>query len=279
MRKIIVFLSGVCLCAAIAADRAAASPAEAIRQAVAAAHLKRDGAKPEACSFLSIGCNQTVNAALGSSGCALSDGQLSDLYAFNGITGTTVTATLTSADFPPFLDLLDPSDNSAGDDGEPVVATVSGTLYATGQWVLGVTNFNEFLQTGNYTLSLQCSSGGGAGACSADGNTLCLNSNRFKVTATYNAGASGSGQAHAVSMTDDTGYLWFFASNNVETVIKLIDGCGTGGHYWVFAGGLTNVNVVITVTDTQTGAMRTYSNPQGTVFQPIQDTAAFASCP
>jgi hypothetical protein len=29
----------------------------------------------------------------------------------------------------------------------------------------------------------------------------------------------------------------------------MIDGCGLNGHYWVFAGGLTNVKVVLTVTD------------------------------
>jgi hypothetical protein len=47
----------------------------------------------------------------------------------------------------------------------------------------------------------------------------------------------------------------------------------------VFAGGPTDVNVVITVTDTQTGATKTYTNPQRTAFRPIQDTSAFASCP
>ena len=45
------------------------------------------------------------------------------------------------------------------------------------------------------------------------------------------------------------------------------------------AGGLTDVNVVLTVTDTMTGLVRTYVNPQGTAFQPIQDTSAFATCP
>ena len=55
-------------------------------------------------------------------------------------------------------------------------------------------------------------------------------------------------------------------------------GCSFNSRYWVFAGGLTNVNVVMTITDTQTGAVRTYTNPQVTAFQPIQDTSAFP-CP
>jgi hypothetical protein len=39
------------------------------------------------------------------------------------------------------------------------------------------------------------------------------------------------------------------------------------------------VNVVLTVTDTQTGTVKTYVNPQATPFPAIQDTDAFAVCP
>jgi hypothetical protein len=79
-------------------------------------------------------------------------------------------------------------------------------------------------------------------------------------------------------LTSDTGSFWFFSPTNVETVVKVLDGCGVDSSFWVFAGGLTNVDVVMTVTDTQTGAVRTYTNPQGSAFLPIQDTAAFAAC-
>ncbi len=118
-------------------------------------------------------------------------------------------------------------------------------------------------------------SGAGAGPCVAGPNVLCLNGSRFSVTASFQS-PSGSGTATAVPLTGDTGYFWFFSSNNVEVVIKVVDGRAVNNRFWVFAGGLTNVNVVITVTDTQTGATQTYINPQGTAFQPIQDTSAFA---
>lgn len=116
-----------------------------------------------------------------------------------------------------------------------------------------------------------------AATCVAGPLTLCLGGGRFRVEATYTA-AQQAGQAHLVSLTPDTGYLWFFDAANVEAVVKVIDGCALGGHYWVFAGGLTNVLTVITVTDLHSGAMKTYTNPQGKAFQPIQDTSAFASC-
>jgi hypothetical protein len=41
---------------------------------------------------------------------------------------------------------------------------------------------------------------------------------------------------------------------------------------------LLNVQTVITVTDSLTGRVKTYTNPLGTPFKPIQDTSAF-SCP
>lgn len=114
--------------------------------------------------------------------------------------------------------------------------------------------------------------------CADDERTLCLNK-RFRVKASWTTLAGLSGLAHAVKLTPDTGYLWFFSSANVEMVVKVLDGCPLNGHYWLFAGGLTNVQVKLTVTDTQTGIVKTYNNPQSTAFQPIQDTGAFATCP
>ena len=90
---------------------------------------------------------------------------------------------------------------------------------------------------------------------------------------------AGTGAGQAVPLTTDTGYFWFFTPNNVEMVLKAVNGCAFNSTYWIFAGGLTDVNVVTTVTDTQTGTVKTYTNPQGTAFQPLQDTSAFPSCP
>lgn len=116
-------------------------------------------------------------------------------------------------------------------------------------------------------------------ACTADGQTACLNGGRFKVQANFDAGSMGAGAAHVTSLTSDTAYLWFFSSTNAEAMIKVLDGCGLNGHYWVFAGGLTNVAVTLTITDTASHTQKTYQNPAGTPFAPIQDIAAFAVCP
>lgn len=117
------------------------------------------------------------------------------------------------------------------------------------------------------------------GVCTPGPSTLCLGSGgRFKVEATFDTG-SQQGQAKVVKLTEETGYFWFFNSANVEAVVKVLNACGLNNRFWVFAGGLTDVRTVITVTDTKTGSAKTYTNPRGTPFQPVQDTSALATCP
>ena len=115
-------------------------------------------------------------------------------------------------------------------------------------------------------------------ACTADATKLCLAGGRFEVSATFETAQGQSGAAQTAAITADTGYLWFFDQDNVEVLIKVLDACVINQRFWVFAGGLTDVKVVLTVRDSVTGQVRTYTNPLGTAFQPIQDTGAFATC-
>jgi hypothetical protein len=94
-------------------------------------------------------------------------------------------------------------------------------------------------------------------ACAANATTLCLNGGRFRVTANWTASGRSTGHGHAAALTSNSGYFWFFDAANIETVVKVLDGCSANQHHWVFAAGLTNVEVTTTVTDTYTGASRT----------------------
>lgn len=116
------------------------------------------------------------------------------------------------------------------------------------------------------------------GVCEDDPMALCLNDGRFKVQTTWKQpGETGkSGRGQPIGISDDTGYFWFEYDSNVEVVVKVLDGCSVNGYHWVFATGLTNIEVVMTVLDKQTGAIKTYTNPQGVAFDPIQDTKAFS---
>jgi hypothetical protein len=116
-------------------------------------------------------------------------------------------------------------------------------------------------------------------ACTPSATAMCLNNNRFRVEATFDTTGGQSGQAQVVKLTDETGYLWFFSSNNIEVVVKALNACSFNNRYWIYSAGLTDVHVVLTVTDTETGSVRTYTNPQSHAFQPILDSSAFDTCP
>ncbi len=121
---------------------------------------------------------------------------------------------------------------------------------------------------------------GAAPHCVPDAHTLCLNQQRFAVTAAFQLTPSGpSSDANAVSLTDQTGYFWFFDPSNVEIIVKVLDACGPPfNSYWFFASGLTNVGVTISVKDLASDTVKLYSNDVGTPFAPIQDTSAFQTC-
>lgn len=157
-----------------------------------------------------------------------------------------------------------------------------GTTYLFRVRALGVANPAAFSNTVSLTTSggdPDPEPGEPVPTCQASATALCLGNGRFRVEATFQAAGQPEGQARVIKLTDETGYFWFFNASNVEVVVKVLNACAINNRFWVFAGGLTNVRTVITVTDTKTGTQKTYVNPQGTPFQPIQDTSALATCP
>ena len=117
--------------------------------------------------------------------------------------------------------------------------------------------------------------------CQPGPNILCLQDDRFQVEVDWEDFQGNTGPGQAVQLTPESGYFWFFNPDNIELVVKVLDACDLAdfNKFWVFAAGLTNVEVTLVVTDTQTGESRGYSNPLGQAFPPIQDTSAFATCP
>jgi len=253
--------------------------------------------------FGSLACpSSTATGEITTDDCRLDDGSFVDLVQFQGTAGQTVTIDMTSNAFDTYLFLLDPSPAvvATNDDfGGTTNSRITFTLPTSGTWTIGATSL-QANQVGTYTLTLQCAAGPAttptptpivappaptatpiAGPCTANATTLCLNNGRFRVQATYSTAAGQSGSGMAVTRTTDTGVFWFFSANNIEVIVKVVNACTftAAPRYWVFAGGLTNVSVELTVTDTRTGTVRTYRNPQNTPFAPVQDTNAFATCP
>jgi len=158
-----------------------------------------------------------------------------------------------------------------GDPGVVDMEYHEGELYDL-VFLGGARTLNELIKTAR--------GGGSSGqtGCVEDSTTLCLGEGRFRVTASWQDHASRTGVGKVNSLTDDTGSLWFFSPTNLELVIKVLDGCPENDHFWVFAGGLTDVRVEIKVEDTVTAAVRTYESLPGIPFQPIQDINAFEGC-
>jgi len=178
---------------------------------------------------------------------------------------------------------------------QTITFTASETHAASWEWDFGagVTELGQsithvFTAAGNPSVTLRVTGDGTntEGTSSVlirfditDPYTLLLDNGRFAIQVAWSSVGQGtSGLGTAAGLTSDTGYFWFFNPSNTEVVIKVLDACSIDGHFWIFGSGLTNLGVVLTVTDTQSGTVMTYTNPDGSAFLPIQDFASFSSC-
>lgn len=123
-------------------------------------------------------------------------------------------------------------------------------------------------------------------ACTPGANVLCIDGSRagdrrFQIEIDWQTvqGGGQGGRGTAISMApigfSSGGIFWFFDATNPEMLVKVITGCGVNGRFWVFASAGTNVGLTTRVTDTSTGALKTYVNADLTPALPVQDVDAF----
>jgi hypothetical protein len=112
-------------------------------------------------------------------------------------------------------------------------------------------------------------------SCTPSDHSLCLGQGRFQLVAYWRDFQGNAGQAHAQALAEDTGYFWFFSPSNVELVVKVLDGRALNSNFWLFYGALSNVEYILQVTDTTTGAIKAYRNLSGN-FGSLADTKAFS---
>lgn len=122
-------------------------------------------------------------------------------------------------------------------------------------------------------------SGGGTSPCVRSAQTACLLNGRFEVKVQWTT-STGTGAAQVMSFgaerteSNESVFYYFFNPANFEMGVKVLDGCGLGGNFWIFLSGLTNQGYTVTVRDTLTGRVKTYSNPLGTYPTTVGDTSA-----
>lgn len=104
--------------------------------------------------------------------------------------------------------------------------------------------------------------------CVADPETLCLLGGQIEVRVRFRNQRTDAGeqQAHAAPLGDRTGTFWFFREDNVELVIKALDGRQRNGHFWIFLGSLSDLEFFVDARAVASGDTTTYYNPPGHLF-------------
>ena len=165
-----------------------------------------------------------------------------------------------------------------------VVDTLSGARRLV-RTALGET-YGPLYDSGSFQVcAFGGTAGAGAGASAPAANlpsstVLPLLGGRFQAVATWAKRDGTTGTATAVPLAGDSGYFWFFAPSIVEVLVKMVDACGFDGfdNFWVFAGGLTDVEVHLAVTDTWTGEVIRHDSLQGTPFPTLLETGKLRVC-
>ncbi len=115
------------------------------------------------------------------------------------------------------------------------------------------------------------------GPCERGGETLCVRDGRYEVKAEWwTAGGEPSPAFVAEHGTPDSGMFWFLEPSNWEILVKVLDGCKTNGHIWVYGASTTDLGYSIRVRDTLTGEESEYRNEAGKPASAITDSRAFS---
>lgn len=233
------------------------------------------GLLADPCSPTDIVLNSTTDGTLSTTDCSLT-GHPVDYYRFSAVAGTNVTASVIGKQFDDLvLTIQDVTGAKLVRDEAAISPSVQLKIPTDGFYIIQIVSADPTNLIGPYKLTLTGVKIPNGCSTDTDPTTLCVGSDRFKIQVAWAALHEGTqGNGTAISQTVDTGAFWFFSSTNLELVIKVLDARTINNHFWVFYGALTNVEYTITITDTLTGAVKTYSNPQDTQAS-VSDTAAF----
>ncbi|MGE5233156.1 MAG: hypothetical protein ACM3OB_03525 [Acidobacteriota bacterium] len=121
-------------------------------------------------------------------------------------------------------------------------------------------------------------------SCTPGTGVLCVNDApgdaRFRIFGSYSTaqGGGSTGGLHAIDLSSlgvaHGGLMWFFAADNPELLVKVLNACTLNGRYWVFISAGTNVGVELFTEDTHTGAVVDDHNPDISPFPAVQDIYA-----
>jgi hypothetical protein len=131
---------------------------------------------------------------------------------------------------------------------------------------------------GDGTAATDMAPDSGAVVASDPSSVVHLLGGRFAVAVRWATPTGNAGSGKIAHQADDSALFWFFADDNWEMLVKVLDGCALNERFWVFYAATTNVELELTVTDLETGTTKTYRNAQGNLAHTVADTSAFATC-
>ncbi|MGK2858739.1 MAG: hypothetical protein ACSLFQ_16175 [Thermoanaerobaculia bacterium] len=217
-----------------------------------------------ACMQRSLQCGNGIDAELPDGTCVTTCGEWASVWRVQVFAQTTlVTVTASSEAFDPRLDLLDGNAElieSNDSVGGRTTAQISRVL-EPGPYLFRVVGQPAGAE-GSYRISLTCLLSDRENFCLADDSTLCLRGRfSFRVRAT-DPRTGATIVAAPRTQSELYGFFSFPGStgnaDNPEVFVKLIDGRGVNDRWWVFWGGLTDLDYEITVRDSFTRAEKTY---------------------
>ena len=207
------------------------------------------------CSATPITCGQTRNGTLNADDCFFeeTDGSTSavDVYTFQGTVGQTITVNMTSAQVDSYLWLFDPLENDTQDDdgGGGNNSRITKTLDRAGEWTIWA-NTAGGNQSGNYSVSVSCASGGSVPA--APTNLRVTSTASTEVDLEWNDNSSNE-SGFEVQIREGSGAFASLGVLDANTVGVTVTGLDPGTTYGfrvraTGAGGNSAFSNIVTAT-------------------------------
>ncbi len=165
---------------------------------------------------------------------------------------------------------------SFGEGGTSSLQNPRYTFSAPGTYAVTLTARNGF---STITNSKAVTVGSPSRACESSVASLCFNRGRFAVTLlSRDPRTERIGAGQAIPQNNIFGYFSLPAltndAANPEVFVKVLDGRAVNGNFWVFFGGLTDLEYTVTVLDIATRRVKSYTKLAGDNCGGF-DTAAF----
>ncbi len=238
------------------------------------------------CEAGSLSCSQTANGRVSTDSCNSSN-VFGVGYTFTGTAGQRITVAGRSFDFAATVIIATLSGTVLAQDdkfSKGDTATISNfPLPSSGTFLVIITPLTT-VTFGDYTLTLTCPAQ--TGACVENSTTACMLNSRFRVSVRYrdnfdnntaNVDALKKSVVGFSNAAYETSFFYFNDSNNIEMMVKLLDQGNTDSAgrrtIAVLFGSATPLRVQVTITDTQTGASKSYTS----FFNEMKGTTDFTA--